>query len=226
MNRKTTLLGGALAAAVLLLPGVASATLILDTGTPPTTGTAGPALLNSSSWVAAEFSATAGEDITSVSAFLADGIDQAGSGATFTFDIYSNSNFINGRSTSRTLATPAITGTFTVDGWNTATLNWIPTVSGNYWLALQVSSSTQTDGVDLPLESSNSTGTAPALAFARLGSGTSNEYVLSGALPVGLEVTATPPVPLPPAVYLFGSGLLGLGLLRRRKPTENWGAAA
>jgi hypothetical protein len=223
MNRKTTLLGGALAAAVLLLPGVASATFLLDTGNP--TGTGGPAVLNSSSWVAAEFSAAAGQEITTVAAYLADGIDQPGTTAapvTFTFDIYSSSGF-TGRSGSRILETSAV-GTFTVNGgWNSAVVDWTPTVSGDYWLALQVSPTGQTNGLDLPLESSNATGTASAIAFARLGSGTSSEYTLSGALPVGLEVSA---VPVPAAVWLLGSGLLGLGLVVRRKPTVNWGAAA
>ena len=73
MNRKTTLLGGALAAAVLLLPGVASATLLLDTGNP--TGTGGPAELVTASWSAAEFAAQPGENVLSLSAYLSAGLE-------------------------------------------------------------------------------------------------------------------------------------------------------
>ncbi len=150
MNKTTTLLGGVLAA-TFLLPGIASATMLLDTGTP--TGTGGPAVLNSSSWVAAEFAATAGQTITSLSAYLTAGIDQpdpVNDSVQFTFDIYSNANF-TGRSTSRVLET-SVTGYFTADGWNTSTLDWTPTASGDYWVALQVSPTGQTNGVDLPQE--------------------------------------------------------------------------
>ena len=153
MNPKTTLLGGTLAA-ILLLPGVASASYILDTGIP--TGTGAPSLLNSAQWVAAEFSATAGEHITSLSAYLTQGLGQVGD--TFTFDIYSSTNF-TGRSTSSTLR-KSFTGTFSGNGWNTAAVDWTAPTAANYWLALQVSSSTQTKGLDVPVESSNKTGTA------------------------------------------------------------------
>ena len=223
MNRKTTLLGGALAAVVLLLPGVASATLLLDTGTP--TGTGGPAELGTASWSAAEFAAQPGENVLSLSAYLSPGL--GASGDTFTFAIYSDSAFLGVRSTQLAgdvLASATATyagGT----GWTSAAVNWTAPSSGDgdFWVAVEVTGSNHTNGLDLPLESSNTTGTAPAINFATLSGG---KFTESGALPIGLEVSTTPPVPLPPAVYLFGSGLLGLGLLRRRKPTENWGAAA
>jgi len=223
MNRKTTLLGGALAAVVLLLPGVASATLLLDTGTP--TGTGGPAELGTASWSAAEFAALPGENVLSLSAYLSPGL--GASGDTFTFAIYSDSVFLSARS-SQLPGDVLASATATYEGgtgWTTAGVNWTAPSSadGDFWVAVEVTSGDHTNGLDLPLESSNKTGTAPAINFATLSGG---KFTESGALPIGLEVSTTPPVPLPPAVYLFGSGLLGLGLLRRRKPTENWGAAA
>jgi hypothetical protein len=208
MNKRTTLIGGAVAAALLLLPGIASASFVLDTGTP--SGTGAPALLNSAQWEAAEFTATAGVEITSVSAYLTQGL--AFSGAQFTFDIYSSTGF-TGRSSGRTLL-DSIGGTYTADGWSTTAIDWTPTATANYWLAVQVSSTVQNNGLDLPVETSTSTGTVPALAFAYLGTGTESEFTESGAPAVGLEVTA---VPLPPAVWLLGSGLLGLGAIAGRR---------
>jgi len=108
-------------------------------------------------------------------------------------------------------------GKFTQNGWNTTAVNWTPTATGDYWLALQVSAPTQTKGLDLPGETSAVTGTAPALGFAYLGSGTNSEYTTLGAPSIGLEVTAASPVPLPPALWLLGSGILGLGSMVRRR---------
>jgi hypothetical protein len=51
------------------------------------------------------------------------------------------------------------------------------------------------------------------------------KFTESGALPIGVEVTAASPVPVPPAVWLFGSGLLGLAVFSRRKPMQDFAAA-
>src|SRR5690242_7851089 len=105
MNKKITLIGGVLAA-TLLLPGIASASYLLDTGTPDGSGGA-PTLLNTSQWVAAEFSATAGDTISSISTYLTAGVGQAANVPnTYTIDLYSDSGF-TGRSTSRVLVDTA-----------------------------------------------------------------------------------------------------------------------
>jgi hypothetical protein len=57
-------------------------------------------------------------------------------------------------------------------------------------------------------------GTAPALAFAFNSGG---GYATAGALPFGVQVDATTPVPLPAAVWLLGTGLVGLGSRARRR---------
>jgi len=208
MNKKITLLGGVLAAA-LLSPGIASASFLLDTGIP--TGGASNEL-NASQWFAAEFSATAGQTISSISAYLTAGPGQpANVPNTFTIDLYSDSNF-TGRSTSRVLVDSA-QATFTGDGWNVTAVNWAPLTGGNYWIALQVGSGDGTNGLDVPTESSTLTGTQPALGFAYEGPNTSSKYTTTGAPSFGVEVST---VPIPAALWLLGSGLLGLGAVGRR----------
>lgn len=210
MKTKSLLMGAAVAA-VALVPGMASASFVLDTGVP-----AGGSsyVLSSAQWVAGEFAVTAGTDITDLSAYLTQGAGSVGD--TFTFDIYSTATSFTGRANSRSSVFTA-TGTFTQNGWNTTAVNWTPTATGDYWLALQVGPTNSTKGLDLPSETSASTGTAPALGFAYLGSGTSGEYTTVGAPSIGLQVTAASPVPLPPALWLLGSGLLGIGALARRR---------
>jgi hypothetical protein len=223
MNKKTTLLGGVLAA-TFLLPGIASASFLLDTGTP--TGTGGPAELGTASWSAVEFAAPTGTDVLSLSAYLAAN-DTGAPNDTFTFAIYSASSFIGVRSSQLAPLATAVATYAGGTGWTTAALDWTaPAVaaggSDDYWLALEVTSSNHTNGLDLPQEASSSTGTVHALGFATLSGG---KFTESGALPIGVEVSTTPPVPLPPAVWLFGSGVLGLALLARRKPSQNLLAA-
>lgn len=199
------LFAAALALAALE-PGIASADFVLDTGTP--TGSTS-VVLNASGWYAAEFSVTAGETIGSLSAYLTQGSGQPGN--TFTWDIYSAAGTFTGPN--REAATYSKTGTFSANGWNTTSVNWTPTTTGSYWVALQVTGASQTPGLDLLTESSVSSGTAPALAFAS--AGTNGRYALETANPVGLEVSA---VPLPAAAWLLGSGLIGFGArLRRRR---------
>jgi hypothetical protein len=197
----------AVAAALVLAalePGVGHASLILDTGTPSGVSV----LLNTSNWYAAEFSVTAGETITQLSAFLNQGV--GGVGSTFTWDIYSAAGtFIGANRESPSFTT---TGTFTGNGWNTTSVNWTPTTPGLYWVALQVSSTAQTRGLNLPTEASTSSGTAPATGFAFAGS--TGRYAPETNAPIGLQVNA---VPLPGAALLFGSGLLGVGSFVRRR---------
>jgi hypothetical protein len=209
MKNQAVTIGGALAA-FLLAPAIASAEFVLDTGTP--TGTGAPVILSDAQSFAAEFQVTAAEEvITSLAAYLTQGAGQPND--TFTFDIYSNTGFTS-RPSNRPAPVYSTTGTFTANGWNTAAVNNWTLGSGFYWLALQVSSPTQTKGLDLPLESSTSTGTQAALAFAS--AGTSGQYAVSGADPIGVQIQGSA-VPLPAAFWLFGSGMLGLGAMARRR---------
>jgi len=207
--RDKLLLSAAMLAATLSVPGTAAAGFVLDTGTP--TGTGAPVVLDTAQFLAGEFAVTAGETITELSAFLTQGVGQPGD--TFTFDIYSNTGFTS-RPSSRPAPVFTATGTFTANGWNSTAVDLSTLSSGDYWLALQVASTTNTKGLDAPLESSTLTGTAPALAFAFAGS--SGQYALSTSTPIGLEVTATTPVPLPASLWLLIGGIAGLGAFGRR----------
>jgi hypothetical protein len=213
MKYPSALIASAMAA-VVLIPGIANASFVLDTGAP--TGTGAPLSVSSSQFVAGEFAATAGDTIVDLSAYLTQGVGEPGD--TFTFDIYSNTGFTS-RANSRPAAVYSATGTFTANGWNTTAVNWTPTATGDYWLALQVGTSQNTRGLDAPLESSATTGTAPALGFAY--AGTNGQYTVSSAYPIGLEVSDAAPVPLPASFLLLLSGVgaaFGVGLRRRGLP--------
>jgi hypothetical protein len=207
---------GALAAA-FLSPGMASASFLLDTGTP---SGATSDTFNSSTWYAEEFSVAAGESVSNVAAYLTQGAGQLD--ATFTFAIYANSgaggNFIGSTPSNRGADEVASgSGTFNGSGWTSATVNWTPSSGGDYWLAIQQTSSGTANSLDAPTEASATTGTAPALAYAIYSTSAGSKYQLSGGDPIGLEVTAAP-VPLPGALWLLGSGVAGLaGMARRRR---------
>jgi len=191
-------------AALCLAPALANAALVLDTGT-PTTG-ASLEELTTSQWFAAEFSLSAGQTVTSLSTYLS-GL----TGASYTLDIFSGS-FTGVRLGQQTLDYTT-TGTFSSNNaWNTTSANYTATTTGNYWVAIEVTSLPR--GSELNLETTPNNGTAPAEAFAYLGSNTNGQFQTSGAPDVAFQVNATP-VPLPPSAWLLGGGLLAFLGLRR-----------
>jgi len=193
-------------ASAALLPAAAHAALVLDTGTPAGSNTY---VLSTAQFLAAEFAITPDQTVNSLSAYLTQGAGAVGD--TYLLDIYANNGFTS-RANTRPAPVFSTTGTFSANGWNTTNINWTPSSAGNYWLALQVGSTAQTKGLALPGEISNTTGTAPALAFAY--AGINGQYTTSGAPAVGLQVST---VPLPAAAWLLGSGLLGLSAAARRR---------
>jgi hypothetical protein len=207
MNNKITVIGGAIAAA-LLAPGMASASLLLDTGVPADANTT--YTLNSGQWFAGEFHATGGEDIKSVAAYLAQG--SANTNYELTFDLYSSSTTsgLFARATSRS-PLESVSAVYTTDGWTSAAVDWAVPTEGDYWLAVQVTNTTQTGGLDMP-GLATQTGTAPAEGFAFSTNGA--QYKSLAGDGVGLQVST---VPLPPGFWLFASGLLGLGALAGRQ---------
>jgi len=195
-------------AASCLAPAIANASLVLDTGTPGAGSSSNS--VNTSQWFAAEFYLSAGETVNSLSAYLT-----GTTGETYTLDIYSANGFTSNRTYSGS-QDYTTTGTLTTNNaWNTTSTDWTAATSGYYWVALEETSSPR--GFSLDLLSTTNNGTAPAAAFAYLGSSTNSEFVSNGAPDVAFQVNATP-VPLPMPALLLGGGLLGfIGVAQRRR---------
>jgi hypothetical protein len=207
---KTALIGAALSA-ILLAPGMASASFILDTGAP--TSTTGGSELTNTEWFAAEFTLSNTESISSLSAYLAP-LDSTA----YQYDIYSGTGFTTTRATSL-VALDQVSATFTTTGWNTTNTSGITLGPGTYWVALEITASAGRGGTGLDLPStgiSTTSGTAPAQAFAYYSTTGGSTFATSSTAAFGIQIAATP-VPLPGAAWLLGSAVAGLGLLGRRR---------
>jgi MYXO-CTERM domain-containing protein len=211
MNMKKSLMLTAALVAASAAPGIASASLVLDTGTP--TSSAMPMLLDGTDYYAAEFNLTAGQTVTGIQAYVEAGLDQPGD--TFTVALY-GSDLLTSRTPTQLIAGQA---TYQQDGWTGLSgLSFTAATTGTYWAAFEVGSNDSAIGLALP--SPTSGGTAPALDFASTSTGPGG-YSDQAAAPFGVQVTVADaaPVPLPPAVWLFGTAMLGFGaLVRRRRP--------
>ena len=209
MNLKAASIGGMLAA-VLVAPGIANASFVLDTGAPTSTS-GGVYELLPGQWYAAEFTLANTENISSLAAYL-EPLPSSASTA-FQFDIYSGTNF-SGTRVGQLTALDTTSATYAASGWNTTNVNYT-LGPGTYWLALEVAAGPPRTvvGFDLPTTGiSTSSGTAPAQAFAYYGGSSFN----ASNVGIGVQISASP-VPLPGAVWLLGSALAGLGVLRRRR---------
>jgi hypothetical protein len=218
MNMKAISISSALLAAAALAPGLASASFVLDTGTPTSNTGAPVTVLNTSQFVAAEFDVTtANATINELSAYLTEGVGNVGD--SFNVDIYAAGSSFTGRASGRSLLY-STTGNFETNGWNNVNLNLTPTSTGDYRVALQVSSTTQTKGLDLPGAAiTAASGTVPATAFAY--AGTNGQYTVestsSPTTPFGVQLSQASPVPLPAAAWLLLSGIAGFSTMARRR---------
>ena len=195
---KTKILALALATAGLL-PGLAEASLVLNTGQPDNTGF--PLSLDASDYYAAEFNLGAGLSLNSIQGWItAGGSGQPGD--TFTVAVYA----ADGHSGLPGTLEFAGQATYQADGWNgLSNLNVSGLSAGNYWAAFEVGAADSTAGLLLPTQALNNT----SFAFNNGGS-----YQSMTGEAFGVQVSA---VPLPGALWLMVSGLATIGGMARRR---------
>ena len=180
-----------------------NAAFIVDTGAGDATG--GGIALDSSQWVAGQISITNAQTVTSVEGWFGEGTEGTITAAIYTdngsgvpvSELFSSQFILNNPSTVPT-----------VHAWDGAFgLSWLLN-PGTYWVAFEVragdtGSGLMPDNVPSPLDD---------YAF-RNTSGTDWQS-LSSNESLGFRVSR---VPIPAAVWLFGSGLIGLIGFARRK---------
>ena len=201
MKKLSTLTGVTLLALTLGQQALADS-LLVNTGAPDYSGTS--LTLNNGQWLAAEFS-TGAATLTGINGFLDDnGLNQAG--ATFTISVYDNDPvnsvpLLNSEEYSQQAS-------FNQTGWNGLSgLNW-QLAAGNYWVAFEVGSNGNNDTFDGIMPTfANNTKLPLAMDYG-------NYYtsILGGDF--GVQITA---VPVPASLWLFATGVLGLGRIGKRK---------
>lgn len=174
----------------------ANATLIVNTGTPVGPGFA--LALDGNDWLAGQVHFNTASQINSIQGYLGGGDN----GDSFTISLYDNAGSLPGN------VLESAAASFSSTGWNGASnLNW-SVGAGDYWVAFEVQGS-----------DTLAFGTAPVGALNPLTHTAFNVGSGYQAYPMsfGMQVDATPAVPVPAAVWLLGSGLIGLVGISRRK---------
>jgi len=190
----------AVAAVAALTSTWASADVdVLNTGTP--TGTGAPFELNNGTIFAVEFQLNAGQSLTSVSTYFTQG--DVSTGSSFDYFIYANPLSRNESASAN--AAELWSGT---PGWDTSTnLSFTAKTTGDYWLAIEGTSS---QFLDLPELTSQTAGSTPALGWETK----SGANWASTTADYGVEITATPE---PSAWALAFAGMGAFVYLRARR---------
>jgi len=194
--------------ALTLAPQAQADQLIVNTGVPSSSSL--PLTLSSSQWLAAEITTSQEEIITGIQGYiLADAGNPAN--ATFTITVYDN-----GANNTPDTIDPAVfsqQASYTADGWNGLSGLSLDLQAGSYWVAFEVGPNNDTLQGLMPVSVANSLTTAwydgISTSGYQLTSGAGNDF--------GLQVTAAAPVPVPPSLLLFVSGLFAVSRLGKRK---------
>ena len=199
--KKLTSALGLVALLALILSNQAKADIILDTGAPDQTGS--PLALDSSQWLAAEFTTTQLSQIDSLKGFI-NAVDVNQVGNSFTLALYGNTTN-NASNNIPDTASEVFSqqATFAADGWNGLQGLSVSLDPGTYWLAFEVRATDTLQGL-MPVYAPSPVQTAYNDATANFG------YVptTGTAYNFGAQVTS---VPVPPALWLFASGLFAMG---------------
>ncbi len=210
--KKKILLGIAAVLVTLIFNPVANAALIIDTG--PGAETGGAALSSSvtgglNQWLAAKFELNSAQYITDIAAW----VDSTGqTGNTFTISVYGDSGETPDITNLLYSNQASVTG-FGGGSWEGYHINWgngLELAAGSYWLGFEVRPGDTYAG-SMP-------GASP---FPLLDEAFNNSgyWIENDSLNLGVRISGNPaPVPLPPALWLFGTAISMLGIFRRRMP--------
>ena len=195
--KKLTSSFGLIVLLALSLSAPVKADLIVNTGTPDLTGS--PLSLDNSQWLAAEFTTATASQITDLEGYItAQDLNQAGT--TFTVALYGNTG--NNRPDLATGELFSGQSTFNTDGWNGLQGLNVPLDPGTYWVAFEVRATDTLVGL-MPVYAPSPVQTAYNDNTANFG------YVptTGTAYNFGVQVSA---VPVPPALWLFATGLFAM----------------
>jgi hypothetical protein len=196
-------LWAAVAAALLCIAPAASAATIVDTGPGGASGSS--YALYSGAWVAAEFSVTDPWQITDVQGWI-----DPFTGGELRVRLYSDGGAVPGSALQE--GTVLIPGTGSTGWWGLSNLNWL-IGAGSYWVAFEVAADSTFFG-GMPFPSVNPT-TNEASKLGEQGFWRAQDANF-GVRVFGNQL-APVAVPEPASALLFGAGLLGIGLLGRRR---------
>jgi hypothetical protein len=213
----------ALLAQVGLLPAVASADMIVDTGASPNTKAADPGATIGGSpfpgtlqFVAGEFTTTRAYDITSLSAFVEQYGNCSGCApleSTFELGLATGPANPSFSAFTQLISEPVFLTLFAgTAGWATTSVPDYLLPAGTYWIVASAKSTDLTIGLGMPEGVPN-----PLDAYAYTVNTPNSWQVLQPTLGFQIEGNPVSPVPLPGGLGLLTSGLAALATLRRSR---------
>lgn len=203
--KKSRLLGAMCASVFCLVSLSAGATTIVDTGMGSLIPGTNYWSVDDVQWLAGEFTVSSDTSIDSIEGFMGSNVG----GPEGTIAIYTDGGEIPG---AELFSTAFSLGSRTQPMWVGASgLAWDLT-AGTYWVSFEVRSGQTLHGTMAGAAENPLSGYAAK--YSPFGT---FEWIEADTLDIGVRIMSSP-VPIPAAFWLFGSGLLGLvGMARRKK---------